>query len=160
VKKIALIVMMWMIFMFSFCHAYDTIRITNGEWPPYLSEHLKHYGLASRIITEAFALEGVKVSYGFFPWKRSFILAQNGEWDGTAVWFKSPGREQDFYISDPVIEASYVFFHLKSRRFDWNDVDSLKPYTIGATLEYNYGEAFEQAEKNGLINVQDRKSVV
>ncbi len=39
--------------------AEETIRLTNGEWPPYLSKNLKYYGISSRIVTEAFALEGL-----------------------------------------------------------------------------------------------------
>ena len=33
-----------------------TIRLTNGEWQPYLSKDVPHYGFASHIVTEAFAL--------------------------------------------------------------------------------------------------------
>ncbi|MBF0225832.1 MAG: transporter substrate-binding domain-containing protein [Desulfobacterales bacterium] len=131
----------------------EIVRITNGEWPPYLSEKLKHYGVASHIVTEAFALEGVKVQYGFFPWSRAFDLAEKGEWDGSAIWTWSKEREKEFYISDPVVESGYVFFHLKNLPFDWNNIEDLKGYKIGGTLEYNYGEPFENAEKKGIINV-------
>ena len=134
--------------------AEQKIRITNGEWPPYLSQDLKHYGLASRIVTEAFALEGISVEYGFFPWKRAFRLAEAGEWDGAALWLHSPEREALFYYSDPVVDSGYVFFHLKSYAFDWKTVNDLKSHVIGATLEYNYGEAFERAEAEGRINVE------
>lgn len=133
------------------------IRITNGEWPPYLSEHLKHYGVVSRIVKEAFALEGVKVEYGFFPWKRSLTFAETGEWDGSAVWLKSPDREKMFYFSDPVVQSSYVFFHLKNFQFDWKTVDDLKNILIGGTLGYDYGEEFMKAEKEHRIMV-DRAS--
>jgi len=37
--------------------AADSVRLTNGEWPPYLGEHLPHHGVASRIVAEAFALQ-------------------------------------------------------------------------------------------------------
>ena len=92
----------------------DTIRLTNGEWPPYLSEHLEHYGVVSRIVTEAFALEGVKVEYGFFPWKQAYELAESGEWDGSLIWLRTPEREQYFYFSEPILQCNYVFWHLKT----------------------------------------------
>ncbi len=50
------------------------IRLTNGEWQPYLSEDTPHHGFASHIVTEAFALVGVEVEYGFFPWSRAMKL--------------------------------------------------------------------------------------
>lgn len=134
--------------------AEEKILITNGEWPPYFSQDLKHYGLASRIVTEAFALEGISVEYGFFPWKRALQLAQMGAWDGSALWSHSPEREALFYFSKPVVDSGYVFFHLKSYAFDWSSLEDLKNILVGATLEYHYGEAFERAEEEGVIKVE------
>ena len=139
---------------FSHIVSAQSIRITNGEWPPYMSENLKYYGVTSRIVTEAFALEGIKVEYGFFPWKRSFILAQEGKWDGSAVWSKTKEREMDFYFTLPVIHDTTVFFHRKDYPFDWADYEDLKGLKIGATLEYNYGEQFHDALKKGKITVE------
>ncbi len=75
-------------FLFSTAlYAETTIRITNGEWEPYLSEHCYKYGLASHIVSEAFRLEGINVEWGFFPWKRSYEWAKDGSWDASAVWW-------------------------------------------------------------------------
>ena len=107
--------------------AAETIRLTNGEWQPYLSEHVPHHGLASHIITEAFTLVNVDVTYGFFPWKRSFKLAKKGEhWHGSAAWFHSEERARDFHISNPVTEARMAFFHLKDFAFDWQSIEDLR----------------------------------
>lgn len=132
----------------------DTVRLTNGEWPPYLSEQFKHFGLASRIVTEAFALEGVKVEYGFFPWARSLKLAEDGEWAGSVVWRASEERAEKFYISDEVVPDKVVFFHLKRSPFDWKTVASLKGVGIGATLSYQYGPAFDAADAARQITVE------
>jgi len=134
--------------------AEETIRLASGEWPPYQSEELKYAGVASRIVTEAFALEGIKVEFGYFPWKRSYKLAETGQWDGTFLWFDTPERREIFYISDPVMDIQYVFFHLKSYSFDWNTIDDLKGIEIGATAEYDMGKEFQSAEKAGEIKVQ------
>ena len=137
--------------MFGFAinsYGQETIRLTNGEWPPFQSEKLIYYGIASRIVSEAFELEGVKVEYGFFPWKRAFEWARKGNWDGSLIWFDTPERRKDFYISNPVANVSFVFFHLKSYSFDWKTMDDLKGLKIGATIEADYGEAFQKAEKN------------
>jgi len=138
----------------SLIYAEDAIQITNGEYPPFLSENLKYYGAGSHIVTEAFKLEGIKVKYGFFPWKRSFNLAQRGEWDGTILWVKNQEREKNFYISDPVISGIYVFFHLKDYPFDWSTIDDLQNLEIGGTIGYHYGDAFEKAETEKKFNVQ------
>lgn len=43
--------------------AAEQIYITNGEWPPYLSQRLPNFGLASQIVNEAFSAEQVDVRW-------------------------------------------------------------------------------------------------
>lgn len=138
-------------------YAAETIRITNGEWQPFLSEHAPHYGFASHIVTEAFALLGVEVEYGFFPWKRSMELAKKGRWDGTAVWSETEERKEDFYYTDAVAHQRLYLFHLRNFPFDWNTLEDLRGTKIGGTVEYSYGEEFDAAEKAGVIFI-DRAS--
>lgn len=46
----------------------DTIRLTSFTWQPMFSEDGPHHGFVPHIVAEAFALVGVEVEYGFFPW--------------------------------------------------------------------------------------------
>ncbi len=131
--------------------AEETIRLTTGEYPPYVSETLQHNGYVSDIITKAFALEGITTEIRFYPWKRAYATAQKEKWDGTILWVKSPEREQAFYLSDPVAEGRVVFFYLKNYPFDWKTIDDLTQTKIGGTLGYVYGDDFENAEKIGKI---------
>ncbi|MGE8502545.1 MAG: substrate-binding periplasmic protein [Pseudomonas sp.] len=134
-------------------HAADRVRLTNGEWPPYLGEDLPHHGVASRIVAEAFALQNVEVQWEFHPWARSLKMAEQGTRDGSAVWLYNREREQRFHISDPVVESGYYLFHRKNRHFDWSSVEDLRGLRIAATRGYDYGEAFQQAEAAGEIDV-------
>lgn len=132
-----------------------TVRLTNGEWPPYMSRELPDYGIGSRIVTEAFGIEGIKTGYEFLPRKRAFYEADKGrDYNGSILWFSTPERQKNFYISDPVLDSKVVFFHLKEKHFEWNSVDDLKKYFIGGTLEYDYGPEFGMAEKKGIITVE------
>ncbi|MBD2839347.1 transporter substrate-binding domain-containing protein [Pseudomonas sp. JM0905a] len=134
--------------------AAEEVRLTNGEWAPYLGARLPHQGVASRIVEEAFALQGVKVQWEFYPWTRSMHLAERGERAGTAVWLRSPERERQFFISDPVVESTYYFFHRKDHPLDWQRVSDLKDVRLGGALGYDYGAAFQQAERDGQIKVK------
>lgn len=136
----------------------ERILLSNGHWPPYLCEQLPHYGVASRIVSEAFALEGVTVEWKFYPWARALHLARLGEVDGTAVWLRSPEREQHFFISDPVVDSQYLLFHRKDKPLDWQDIDDLARLRLGATTGYDYGEAFQQAEAEGRLQVRRQTS--
>ncbi|GLZ87771.1 ABC transporter substrate-binding protein [Metapseudomonas resinovorans] len=139
------------------CHGFavaEEVRLTNGEWAPYLGAKLPHQGVASRIVEEAFALEGIKVNWEFYPWARSMHLAERGERAGTAVWLRSPEREQRFFVSDPVVESSYYLFHRKDRPFDWKRIPDLKGIRLGGAIGYDYGATFQQAERSGQIQVK------
>ena len=140
----------------------ETIRLASGEWAPYQSKNLKHAGFVSRIITEAFAHSGIKTEFSYFPWKRSYKLAEKGTWDGTFIWFATPERKEFFYISDPVINIQYVFFYKKNFRFNWKTVKDLMGFTIGGTKGYDYGSEFQEAEKEKRIKVfripEDKKN--
>lgn len=133
----------------------DTIKLTNGEWPPYMSEEYKHHGLVSHIVSEAYKQSEVTVEYGFFPWKRAFKEALEGKkWSGSVVWTKNPKREKDFLFSEPVIALKDVFFHRKDLQLSWNTMADLSKYKIGASIGYSYGEAFTKAEADKVINVK------
>ncbi|MCO6055176.1 transporter substrate-binding domain-containing protein [Pseudomonas sp. MOB-449] len=139
------------------CHglaAAEEVRLTNGEWAPYLGARLPHQGVASRIVTEAFALEGIQVRWEFYPWARSMHLAERGERTGTAVWLRSPEREERFFISEPVVESTYYFFHRKDQPVDWKQISDLKGMRLGGALGYDYGTGFQQAERAGAIQVK------
>ena len=82
-NKLLSILIFLVLFSVSSLFAKETIRLTNGEWLPYMSANLKYNGVASRIVTEAFALEGIEVVYSFFPWKRAYALVSNGDFDGS-----------------------------------------------------------------------------
>ena len=133
----------------------ETIRITNGEWPPFTSEQLPYNGPLSRIVLEAFALEGVTVEYGYFPWKRAYENAKTGKWDGSVGWAPSSKHRQDFYMSKPVIYVNKALFHLKNTPFDWKSIDDLGKWRLGGTAGYSYGDEWDQAAKFGHIKVEE-----
>ncbi|MDM8531100.1 transporter substrate-binding domain-containing protein [Anaerolineales bacterium HSG25] len=136
----------------------EVIRIATEEYPPYTSENMKHYGIASHIVTEAFALEGITVEYEFFPGSRSYKLAEQGEMDGSLPWVYREEREKDFYFGEPVVAGGDDgFFHLKDFEFSWDmehpDYNDLAGVQVGGIISYNYGELFQNAEESGVIEV-------
>ncbi len=133
--------------------AEEVINITNGEWEPFLSKNFPHYGVASHIVTEAFAEVGIKVKYGFFPWKRAYQNAATGRWDASVIWGRTKERDKNFLYSVAVLEDSDIMFHLKSRPFSWSTVEDLRGLKIGG----NAGSAYplmEEAAKNKIIKLE------
>jgi len=135
--------------------AETTIRITNGEWEPYMSEYSPHYGFSSHVVSEAFKSEGIKVIWQFYPWKRSLTIAKVGkDWDASCCWWPSEEIGQDFLISEPVCKSSVVFFYLKNNKFDWKSINDLKGLKIGGTFEYEYSKEFMTAMNEKRIHVE------
>ncbi len=124
-----------------------TIRITNGDWDPYLSSKAFEYGLTSHMISEAFKLEGIDIEWGFFPWKRALENAREGfEWDAAAAWRPNEAYNLDFFTSDAIMNTAFVFFHLKEYDFHWNNIDDLQGTSIGFTRGYHYGDALMEGK--------------
>ncbi len=133
----------------------ETIRITNGEWEPFLSKYSYQYGLDSHIVTEAFKLEGIDIEWGFFPWKRAYQNAKlGGKWHASCCWWPSAETKNDFFISEIITKTSFVFFHLKSYNFDWNSIQDLKGMKIGGTLQYDYGKEYMDAIAAKKLDVE------
>ncbi len=134
--------------------AEETVYLTNGEWPPYYGENLPHYGFDSHIVTEAFALEGVKVVYKFYPWARALYMSQTGESDGGVGWGDGAEYLKDHYISEVTSTYSLVFFHRKDHPFDWKTYNDLKGLRVGLTIAYDYPEELKTMETKGEIKAE------
>jgi len=133
--------------------AEETVTVDLGEWEPLISKSYKYYGVVSRIVEEAFALEGINVEYRWVPWKRAYKEVLQGKSLASPGWSKSEEREKEVLFSESVFEKYQVFFHLKSFPFQWESYDDLKKYKIGVTRGYFYGEEFKEAVENGKIKV-------
>lgn len=118
--------------------AETVVKLANGEWAPFQSQELKHYGVASYLVEQAFAHVGIQVEYAFRPWKRAYEEAKSGKLDGTLIWRKNAERQNAFYFSDVLIASESAIFHLKSLKFAWTKDEDLKGYVVGGTLGYQY----------------------
>lgn len=121
----------------------QTVKITAGDWPPFIGQNLEGYGVVAQTIEQVFALQGYEVTFAFYPWARAYEKAQSGEYDATAVWMFDEERTEHFYYSKPVSQEQFVFFHHKDLAFDWAKIDDLKGYKMGGGLGYSYGEALD-----------------
>ena len=137
--------MNWKAFLFGLLAAppigAEIITLSNGEWLPYQSQSLPHHGVVSRVVTEAFALEGITVKYVFRPWPRAYAEAQLGLVAGSLVWSVGEAgteRAREFLASDTVLVSHTVFFHRKGYAFRWKSDEDLVGLRIGGVAGYEY----------------------
>ena len=143
------------LFFAQFSLAQNVVRITAGEWSPYISNDLDYKGLLVQIATEAFAQKGVTLKLGLFPWARATELSKSGEWDGTLAFAKLKEREKFYLFSEPIYIGRYVLFHLKTYPLSWNTYQDLSKVKMASTRGFGgMGDEFLKAEKEGVIQVE------
>lgn len=148
-RKVIIIIL---VVISSLLFSQNVVKFAIGEWDPYTSSNAEKYGIASEIVTAAFAEVGYKVEFEFFPWKRAFELAKEGSnYIGTFPWSLAEGRDEFFYInSDPIIISKNCFFHRKDVDFKYKDAQGLTKYVLGHTRGYTFLGIFEEARKLGI----------
>lgn len=135
------------------------IRLATGEWAPYISKNLEHYGCDAWLVTEAFSSVGLKVEYGFFPWSRAYQQALDGAWDGTFEWANTPEHRDKFYLSaDYLSEQEWIFFYRADKPFDWQTLNDLTGKTVGLTSGYVYSNRFVELQRKGNVRFETASS--
>ncbi len=131
------------------------LRIATGEYPPFASEAIEHYGHVNRIIARASEEAGIDVEFQFLPWKRALEGTRRGNYAASSYWYHLEEREQDFIHVGPVSDEQIVFFHRKDRKVpSWSSLDDLSGLRIGATNGYTYSKAFWDAAESGVLTVE------
>ncbi|QZA78561.1 transporter substrate-binding domain-containing protein [Deefgea tanakiae] len=125
-------------------YAADTIRLTVGDWSPYIENTPPGYGDLSQIMQEAFAQVGVEAKFQFEPWKRveNGLDSQNYYSFG---YIKTTDRLTRWLYSDSMLRSRSILISTqKHKNFSWQNWGDLKSYRLGITQAYSYGETFEQ----------------
>ncbi|MEO4045826.1 transporter substrate-binding domain-containing protein [Pseudomonas sp. CAU 1711] len=132
-----------------------TVTISSGEFPPFTSAHLPHGGVVNQLVGEVFASQGYSVELHYMPWRRAKQEARSGRVVASSYWQCNEQNARDFLCSSPLKHEQYVFFYHKSKPLpDWQTLEDLRPYRIGATAGYSYSAAFWQAANAGLLQVE------
>ena len=137
----------------SFYASSEKITIATGEFHPLYSSKNGGRGPVLQVVREAFKLASIDVGYLFLPWPRAEAYGKYGKTDASCCWFFQRERAEKALYSIEVYPYTYSFFHLKTTDFDWEYIQDLQSYRIGATTSYTYTPEFTQAEKSGKINV-------
>lgn len=129
----------------------QNIVLANGEWPPLLGENLPNHGYGSQIVSRAFSLKQVRVTYHFYPWKRALEEARAGRVAGTLLWTSNADRQKDFLMSQPVFRSKTVLFYHRNRPINWQQLSDLKGKNIGITNGYSYGDTLNTLISNRTL---------
>lgn len=131
-----------------------SIVLSNQEYPPYEGQSLAGYGLLSRVVTEAFRRQNVKVHYVFYPNNRNLQSARTGAVDGSLGWAITPERQKDLLYTDPVMSLRMVFFQRRDHPRPWQHLQDLGDSHIGITTGNTYSQAFSRLQSVGILQTE------
>lgn len=132
----------------------QVLKISSGLWPPFTGESLPDNGEISKLVREAFLNQDIQVEFRFMPWARALKEVQEGRVQASILWRKTPKRQEKLYFSDAVAEVDIVFFHHKSRPIQWETLNDLKKYHIGAVRGFKYQSEFDAMLGSGELTVE------
>lgn len=125
-----------------------SIPIATNDYPPFTSSDSEHPGFMQDLISRAFAMQDIEVSYQIAPWKRCETLLEKGQVYAATPYYKTKEREARFDFSTEVITTKNVFFY-HVERFKtaprWLTLKDLRPYVVGGVLGYWYEPEFRLA---------------
>lgn len=130
-----------------------TLTMATGEWSPWVSKSLKHYGAASYIAKEAFKTQNIDLEFNFYPWKRAYLTAKVTKDDVSGFWLKNKKREKDFYFSDEIFTIKNVFIFKKGKNIKFDSIDDLKNYKVAITRGYSYSQKIDDMIKNSQLDI-------
>jgi len=131
------------------CQGQESVIIAFGDYAPYVSSQDGGSGAVLDIIRQAFAVQGIEVSYQFLPWNRCERMVTEGKAFATAPYFKTDERLRLYDFSDPLLFSFKRFFYDTERfpgGFIWETFEDFRGYRMGGVLGYWYLPAFERAK--------------
>ncbi|MEM6465679.1 MAG: transporter substrate-binding domain-containing protein [Pseudomonadota bacterium] len=117
-------------------NAGDFVLLT-GEYPPYTSESIDAFGIASQIVAEALEASDCGVEMSFKPWARALAEAGNDQANGTFPWAFTEERAETFLYSDPLYNAGIYLFARAGDEIDFKADEDLQGLDLCLPISYS-----------------------
>jgi polar amino acid transport system substrate-binding protein len=124
----------------------DLVILTD-DYFPYTSTGSADGGVVLDLISQAFALQQIKVIYRSCPWQRCQEMVADGKAFAATPFFDTPERRERFDYSAPIIFSVNRFFYNKEKLpqgLAWQSLEDFKPYRMGGVIGYWYLPEFER----------------
>ena len=141
--------------MINLAHGQD-VAVAIGDYAPYIDKTQANKGFMSEIVVKAFKKEGVNAVLEFKPWKRIEATEINENQRLSFAWIKTNERSKHWRYSDVIMSTTTVFITAKAKGFKWRTLADLKPFKIGVSRGYSYGNEFDAMR--GQFKIQEAAS--
>lgn len=89
----------------------------------------------------------IQCKLDIYPWRRAYMLAEQGAVDGIFVLLRTPERENDFHFTDPVLQTSYALFMRQPAKLKYAVPKDLNNYTVAVYGPSGTSKAAEEIVK-------------
>lgn len=126
------------------------------EYPPY--EYLEGgyvKGPSVEVVQEVFRRMGQPIELRVLPWSRMLHMMEIGDLDAALDVYYTPERnEYMVYPDHPTAVYPQVFFVESDSDITFSgSLEDMEGYTINVIRDFSYGEAFDNAVKDGTLTV-------
>jgi len=130
------------------------INVDDGNPPFMYAVNVQARGIYPALIRAAFQLMGTPVGVEAKPWKRALEEIDMGQ-AGVGGIYKTAERLQKYDYSDPIyVENLLVYFNV-ANPLNYSQIQDLTGKRIGVLRGWSYGDAFDQARRQGLFQVEE-----
>lgn len=121
----------------------DNIVLVADQWCPYnCIPDSDRPGIMIEIAQYSFELEGHTVTYINQPWARAISNVREGIYDGIVGAGKV--ETPDFIFPDIELGcATHTLYTRKGEAWTYKGIESLDDITLGAVVDYSYGDFYE-----------------
>lgn len=124
------------------------VKLSSFYYPPfYFIENGMIQGIAVDLVNELFGRLQINVDLRLYPLQRALKNLEYGESDAMMILIKTPDREKFLHYTAPVTTVRGLIWRAADRndvQIEYKSLSDLRPYTIGVTRGYSYGEAFDR----------------
>lgn len=132
------------------------VRLATLNWAPHYAEDLPNQGYFTEIVKESFLRVGYKLDVSFVPWKRAFVQASKGKYDGLLGAYHTEDRTKNFLFSSKISQAEIVLLSLKKRNIEANNLKALSQHQIGFLRGSSGGSKFDKASFLNKVPADDQ----
>lgn len=122
------------------------LTIVADEWPPFSGSALPKGGISLDVIVTVLARAGYETDAQILPWARIMDGARAGGFDIVGNLFFDPALTEVMTYSDPYYETQIKLLRRVGDTPEFDDIDSLRPYSIAVGDGFIYSEEFDRAD--------------
>jgi len=109
------------------------------------------YGVSKDIMNELAKILNTNAKFQDVPWKRGFLMLDQGTVDICAGAYESAERQEKYLFTQSIFRNETRIFVMKTKMFTFDRLSDLKGKRLGKSLGSSYGIEFDTFAKDNII---------